>query len=279
MDSTLNFFQNQHLKRLLPCLLFVFILTKLHAQILYTDINDTILTFPEQVPGILDDSTNFYYFDLDQDGVDDFFFVAHYWEEWYSPSANEHPHHVMQLQSILNNGIAWENNDGCAIDFAYDDTIKSEVWESFGTLVVNVVGFCTSCNLPFQDRYFGLRMSQGTDHYYGWIRLDAATDTLLFKDFAINTVANEPIIAGHTSSAGIEDGHDEEARVYFDGRSLHFDENTFDKYIIYTIDGKVVRKENTPANGILDLTGLPGGFFIITLSGKGAVISRKISKR
>jgi hypothetical protein len=164
------------------------------------------------------------------------------------------------------------------MDFAYEDTIQSETWYVLGYLRVSVLEYCTNCNLPFVDKYLGLRLTEGNDHYYGWIRLDADIDTLLFKDFALNTVANEPIIAGHTSSAGIEDGKKDKSMVYFDGKSLRFDGSAFNHYVIYNIEGKLVEKDNTSVNGVLDLLKLPPGFFIVTLSGPEAVVTTKIIK-
>jgi len=250
----------------------------MHARILYTDITDTMLTYPENIEGTLDDTTNHYYFDLDGDGNDDFIFTAHYWELYMSPSSPEYPHFVMQLESNAGAGIAWD--DGCVIDFIFGDTIRSEAWDSSGLIYTDIFSYYNNCNLPFLDRYFGLRIIQASDTNYGWIRLDADPDALVFKDFAINTVANEPIYAGQTSSSGINDARNmtDESLVYFDGNLLHFDPGHFKNYMILNLSGNLSENGATSSNGILDLGELSAGFYIINLTGPGKVSSKKIIK-
>jgi hypothetical protein len=250
----------------------------MHAQILYTDITDTMLTYPENIEGTLDDATNHYYFDLDGDGNDDFIFSAHYWEVYMSPSSPEYPHFVMQLESNVDMGIPWD--EGCAIDFAFGDTIRSDSWESSGLIYTDIFAYSTKCSLPFLDRYIGLRIIRGSDINYGWIRLDADPDTLVFKDFAINTKANEPIYAGQTSSADINEGRNtlDESMVYFDGNLLHFDPDLFKNYMISNISGNLSDNGLTSSNGILDLGELSAGFYIINLTGPDKMTSKKIIK-
>lgn len=250
----------------------------IQAQIIYTDIIDTVLTFPEETPLVLDDSTNYFYFDLDADGNNDFYFYAHYWEEWLSPTAPEHPHYVMQLESMVSTGIPWSN--GCAVDFAYADTIRNDEWESWGLLYIDIVGFSDNCSLPFQDRYIGLLLEEDTNKYYGWIRLDASTDTLVFKDFAVNTIANEPIFAGQTNYAGFNEDRisSNESTAYFDGISLHFDQEHFSRYSIFNLQGKLIEDRAVSNNGIKNIKHLPSGFYIVNLIGTNNLFSIKIIK-
>lgn len=239
----------------------------LSAQIIYTDINDTILTFPPQTSGILDDSTNFFYFDLDQDGAADFYFSAHYWEEWYSPSASEYPHWVLNLSAMDQNAIPWE--EACATDFAMGDTIQWYQWGTSAALYVDVLGFSTACNLPFEDRYFGLRLQQGGQNYYGWIRLDAATDTLVFKDFAYNSEAEGIILAGQASTAGAYERKIRDKQVWFDGNIMHINDDNliYTKYTILSSAGQLVENKAINGRSMICLVHLPPGLYIVYLVG------------
>lgn len=259
---------------LLCCILICF---NLSSQIVYTNINDTILTFPEQTSGILDDSTNYFYFDLDQDGTDDFFFYAHYWEEWYSPSANEHPHWVLQIGAVEGPGVPWF--DGCAIDFGLLDTIQAETWYDFGLLYLNVVGASTNCNLPFQDRYIGLRLENGADYFFGWIRLDASSDTLTFKDFAYNSEANAAMLAGQTGSTGFAVINDaEEQSFYLVDKMLYFNEgnSTFQYCSISNIQGMKIGNFRIQHHQSINLGNYSPGIYIIILEGNRQISVKKI---
>ena len=260
-------------------LISVFIICCLHlkSQIVYTDINDTILTFPEQTTGVLDDLTNYFYFDLDQDGSDDFHFYAHYWEAWYSPSASEHPHWVFQLVSMNGSGVPWL--EGCAIDYGIFDTIYSEEWFDQGSLYVNVVGTTLYCNLPFQDRYIGLRLEMGSDYYYGWIRLDASTDTLVFKDFAYNSQANAIILAGQTGQAGISDSQfTSDYQLTLEGRNLTLKDigNRFRSCSIINVQGLEIERHRIRDPLSIDLSQLSPGIYIVVLEGNYNRSVRKI---
>jgi len=263
--------------RLVTILCGILFCFNLSAQVIYTNINDTILTFPEQTPGILDDLTNYFYFDLNQDGTDDFYFYAHYWEEWYSPSANEHPHWVLQLESIEGMGVPWF--DGCAVDFGLLDSIRSETWLEYGLLYLDVVGYSTNCNLPFQDRYIGLRMEEGADYFYGWIRLDASHDTLIFKDFAYNSEANAIMLAGQTSPTGFSEINNvEEQSFYLVDKMLYFkDGNKVFQYCSITnLQGQKIGKYRIQNKQAINLNQLSSGIYIIVLEGKNQVSAMKI---
>ncbi|MEE4258257.1 MAG: T9SS type A sorting domain-containing protein [Bacteroidales bacterium] len=262
---------------LLSTLLFLMtIALNVNSQILYTDITDTILTFPEGTPGILDDTTNYFYFDLNTDGTNDFYFYAHYWEEWLSPSAPEYPYYVMQLVSINNQGVPWY--EGCAIDFGLNDTIQSESWLDQGLLYLDIFGSNHNCNLPFQDRYMGLRISESSATYYGWIRLDASSDTLFFKDMAYNSLANDIILAGQTNLTGdSEQTIYDEARVYFNGRDIIIEPGnvSFNSYSVFSHTGKEIETGNVSSN-IIKLSHLKSGFYLVILKNRNVQLVTKI---
>jgi hypothetical protein len=50
------------------------------------------------------------------------------------------------------------------------------------------------------NKYLGLRLVKGSSVYYGWIRMDVATNGryVIIKDYAYNSLAGRPILAGQT---------------------------------------------------------------------------------
>ncbi len=57
------------------------------------------------------------------------------------------------------------------------------------------------------DKYIPLRLHVSSQKYYGWVRLDVATGALSFtvKDYAYNSIPNQPILAGQTVATGINE--------------------------------------------------------------------------
>jgi len=54
------------------------------------------------------------------------------------------------------------------------------------------------------DRYLGLKLIVGANTYYGWARMQVVfgtQPTCIIKDYAYNTIPNQPILAGETSCA------------------------------------------------------------------------------
>src|SRR4029079_6070694 len=56
------------------------------------------------------------------------------------------------------------------------------------------------------DHYLGLRFSDGTDTFYGWIRCDVANhaESLTVKDYAYNANPNEGLFAGQGDPTAVQ---------------------------------------------------------------------------
>jgi hypothetical protein len=57
------------------------------------------------------------------------------------------------------------------------------------------------------DKYVPLQLDLSSQKFYGWARLDAAIGTPSFtvKDYAYNSIPNQPILAGQTTTTGIKE--------------------------------------------------------------------------
>ena len=158
------------------------------AQILYTDVN----------PDFTGNSNgDVYELDLNNDGTTDFAiqFVS---GPYYGYSINGV--FAVALNSYNGMGISSSClpialNTGTAID-------GNITFYSYGAMALQYDGLLYSGQfgnwLGVNNQYLPLRITVGTDNYYGWARLDVAADASSFtlKDFALNMGVNQPINAG-----------------------------------------------------------------------------------
>ena len=248
------------------------------AQITYTDIEDTILTFPANIPGIQDE-TDYFYFDLDQDGNDDFYFNAHYWEVWVSPHFPEFPHYVFQIHPITSGTIANSGEWPCAIAYQHWDPIEPTVWHSYGDIYAQVVQGGINCDLPYEDKYFGLRLVKDDQDYYGWLCLDASFDTLRFKGFAINNTPGEMIRAGQTEVVGITQlKPDDRLAIYFNGNELKIKSpsKSYKSYKLFSLDGSML-KEGIVTDNSIPIFDLPRSIYVVQLFSDDGFVVKKVS--
>ncbi|MFM9943741.1 MAG: T9SS type A sorting domain-containing protein [Bacteroidia bacterium] len=57
------------------------------------------------------------------------------------------------------------------------------------------------------DGYVGLQLTNAGQTYYGWVRMDVTVSlssaSMTIKDYAFNSIPNQPILAGQTTTTGI----------------------------------------------------------------------------
>ncbi len=168
-----------------------------NAQIVYTDVNpDTTI------------ANRIYYLDLNNDGTTDDsirLFVSR-------PYIGECRGSKVSIFAINGNTVS-----GSTYPLAMNikDTISSSLtWSASGDLRYIRSGDPTSCpndTLGYWtnaiDYYLGLKLIVGTYTYYGWLRMQITVDPLyasgIIKDYAYNSIPNQPILAGQTSVTGI----------------------------------------------------------------------------
>ncbi len=195
-------------KKLGACLSFgmAFIVTAMlfsasaNAQIIYTDIiPDT--TF----------NVSIYNLDLNNDGIDDFKFGG---------GINACPPIFSPLQgvkssvyiSVLNGNTVASSTYPLAMNL--NDIISSGLTWFTGSLRTVNTGVCTNYGgstygnwTGLTDNYLGLKLIVGPDTYYGWLRMQVYVSQTqakgIIKEYAYNTMPNQPILAGQTTTTGI----------------------------------------------------------------------------
>ncbi len=188
----------------------IFSLTVANAQIVYTDVNPDI-TITQDTAG-----TASHDIDINNDGTTDVTITAE-WVEGDDPF--EGPYTLKDVWAATSAGSevlmdsafnillsAKPINYNAVVDSA------SETWS--GSTNARLVSNPTGANFfPFgawsdtTDRYLAIRIPEGSDWLYGWVRVSVAQDSISFtiRDYAYNSIPNQPILAGQTNTSGIID--------------------------------------------------------------------------
>ncbi|MBK9643390.1 MAG: T9SS type A sorting domain-containing protein [Saprospiraceae bacterium] len=230
--------KKQLLKKLSGFIVTVLMLSvSANAQIVYTDVNpDTTI------------ANRIYYLDLNNDGTTDDsirLFVSR-------PYIGECRGSKVSIFALNGNTVS-----GSTYPLAMNikDTISSALtWSASGDLRYIRSGDPTSCpndTLGYwtnaKDYYLGLKLIVGTYTYYGWLRMQITVDPLyasgIIKDYAYNSIPNQPILAGQTSVTGITEN--------ISASSISLYPNPATNYLTITLQGDNKKAEVT----IMDITG------------------------
>ena len=160
-----------------------------NAQILYTDLDPDAET---SLPGS-------YILDLNNDGTNDFRFNLIDFSLVYG--------HIVRVMGYSNNSIKRDliNHPYSWDGYAYADTVLegAPIGASASFYPQEILGTHYATNnfgnfLNTTDVFMGVKLKISTSSYFGWIRLsvNATGDKLTINDFAVDTVANETILAG-----------------------------------------------------------------------------------
>jgi len=132
------------------------------------------------------------------------------------------------------------------------------------------------------DMYLGLRFKIGVDTHYGWVRMDVSQDAFSWtvKDYAYHLEPDTPILAGQTTTLGIDDKDLSEIKIVALSKSIgiyNLYEST--NYAIYNLRGKVVLNGSTNQKDyVIEAPSLASGIYIVELNDpkSNAVIRKKV---
>lgn len=186
---------------------FVFIIaipiSKIHGQIVYTDIKDTTIIIPPQA---FKDTANRYSLDIHNDGNYDYFF------EIGNIYRFEYGNLITGISSGVRSFIYPSFNKitgACYANGTYllneGDTInKNSNWQDFQFFIFTQSNLPWGCpTVTIGDVFLGLKLVVSSDTLYGWVRCSATDTSITIKDYAYTTIPNSQILAGQTTS-GIE---------------------------------------------------------------------------
>ena len=132
------------------------------------------------------------------------------------------------------------------------------------------------------DKYVGLRFKIGANTHYGWVRMDVSLDafTWTIKDYAYHTDPDTPILAGQTTTLGINDNYLSKIRVVALNKSIGiYDLPVATDYKLYNMAGQELMKGATENKDyVIEATNMSSGVYIVELSDakSNAVIRKKV---
>ena len=209
--------KKQLLKKLYACLPvgMAFIVTTMmfsvsaNAQIVYTDVNpDTTVTCS------ITPCAKSYNLDLNNDGTVDFTLYT----SRYSDPCNNTKQEVY-ISSQSGNGtvtLMMNANDTISSNLAF--SASNGILRSVSSPISLVFNSCISSSGNWTsgtDHYLGLQIAVGSNTYYGWVLLNVALSQpgrgypgfvyFRVKDYAYNSIPDQPILAGQTITTGINE--------------------------------------------------------------------------
>ena len=174
-----------------------------NAQIVYTDVNpDSTIISP----------SGSYYLDLNNDGISDYKISSVSIHGSCSPQNPLGYSKAYVSDSALNtNAVVAVTSTTNPLAMNFNDSILSGLSLSTSGYLRYVTGGCLGGTLlgvwPNSiDRYLGLKLIVGANTYYGWARMQVSATgnaSCTIKDYAYNSIPNQPILAGQTITTGI----------------------------------------------------------------------------
>jgi len=171
-----------------------------HAQIIYTNIPDVTISKAGAK----------YSLDLNNDGTKDYEFQIHTLSVYARDCKGKKTSYYLTITTLNGNevfayAIALPRNSIIDNSCCWNDVGNMEYssWYCLGGWIQSFGGDWTNGN----DKYLGLKLHVASTVYYGWARCSASIDntgtklTLTIKDYAYNSIPNQSILAGQTSTA------------------------------------------------------------------------------
>jgi hypothetical protein len=262
------------------------------SQVIYTDIRDTTLI----------NNGDFFDIDLNNDGINDLNITLSksIYSSTYSSysiyvnynSVNANASSNNQVNTLLN--TSYSINEAFAFNNNQNINSSANSWNSYGI----VGGFATGSivnpystsylninigQFPGQgDRFLGVRFRIGANTHYGWVRLDvsAFSDSVTIKDFAFDTTANTPILAGDTGVAvGISELNEKGIKLYAQQNRLYFQEimEQTAEIKIFDLKGQLMERRRLIANqSELQLSKEYQGIYIVEVNQGKSVFRKKL---
>jgi hypothetical protein len=249
-----------------------------NAQIVYTDVN----------PDVTSTSTNISYnLDLNNDGTNDFEITSSIGTirctivggtfSFSRPiirvsplGTNQVAVAKLELNTNINSSILnWSNNINQII--AADNAGRC--------------GGRVSTWLTAVNGYLPLSLISGGNTYYGWARLDtSAATSFTIKDYAYNSVPNQPILAGQTSALGIDENSLVSKINIFPNpasNQVTISLGSLQQVVALAITdttGKIVykTKESETQNIKVNTTDFANGIYLVQIKAKDYVTTKKL---
>ena len=288
------------MKKLLQKKVSTFIVTAMlfsastNAQIVYTDVNPdssvSVIAITGN-PAVYKD----YYLDLNNDANSDFilnvYTVKTMQSTYSSVSASPLNGNAVKdtLVSAVNVSIPLEFND--VID---SNILLQQTWQTSGYHKLRARASAINSGLwnVGSDNYLGLRLLQSGQTYYGWVRLSVsmpvggpgAFATVNIRDYAYNSIPNQPILAGEgqpTTTGIIENSLASSISIFPNPATNHLtialgSNNKEVEVNIADINGKIIYKTNATQKIEINTKDFAAGIYTVQIKTSDFIATKKL---
>lgn len=253
------------------------------SQVIYTDIRDTTLV----------NSGDFFDIDFNNDGTTDVTISLNKSSSSYSGSAFRYAsiRAVGQSSAEINTQLnsysfyeaaAFNSNSGISGSVNSFYSYGYVGWVSSYTTSSGSGSFRSGQFPGAGQKFMGAKFNIGNNVHYGWVRLDVPTanDQFTVFDFAYDTTAGAPILAGDTGIAtGINELDPQQLELYAADAVLHFP-NSLEKnadYRVYNLKGQLQERGRIAAGKSEQrLRQSYKGIYIVELSNAEGTFRKKL---
>lgn len=190
-------------KIIFTLLIFVVVfMNKAQSQIVYTDL------IPDAV---IKASRGVFHLDLNNDGVIDYDILYSRSSVLHCGSLPTKTGYSIDIQPLNDNAVVCDTSHyprGLSANSLIFP--GSQLWDNLGSQSLIHVNYqCINFRFTFHwyttytghfksDSFLGLSFHKGAQLYYGWVRISTSPDSVVVKEFAYDSLANQPILAGYT---------------------------------------------------------------------------------
>lgn len=263
-------FNSKKLKAALAAAMFLIVSERYSAQIVYQDITDVVSPQPTQY-------TEIYNVDFDSNFQNDAKF------EWTQQGTDW----IVNLRTFFGNKVVStpESNGARKVTpLALNTNINSS--SSLGTASDVFQKNHLNDFLDQGDKYIGYELRKQNQNYYGWILVNFSTinnvKTITIKSFAYNSTPGEPILAGQTSSLGVDDiSRQDNFSIYPNPAKntiyLKDDKKSgISSFRIFNSAGQLVKQDEENTNSNIDVSALSKGVYYLQVTDKETLKPKNI---
>ncbi len=261
-----------------------------NAQIVYTDVNpDTVISSP------VSPTPKDYNLDLNNDGVNDYKISVSLAIGGACFTARFYIFYV-KATALNANAVVAVANSTYPQPMNFNDSIVSGLtFSTTGYLRYERTSnqFCSGTTQGYwpllSDCYLGLKLIVGANTYYGWARMQVSFGypaTCTIKEYAYNSIPNQPILAGETGTGptGIfENSFASSINLFPNPADNHFtialgSSNQKVEVIITDITGKIIYSTtSTDVQKIeVNTTDFATGIYVVQIQAADFIASKKL---
>ena len=245
----------------------------LESQIVYTDLDPD-----EEIK-----TNEIFYFDLNNDAVDDFTFINFSTSNIFT--------RLYFAYGMAGNGVAGFNSNIGSVIKSFASALNS------GDIIGSNLNFYNNSSAGVilwannfytgtygawdnvSNKFVGLRLHLDGNDYYGWARLDVTHTSIKIEDYAYNTVPDQPITAGSTVAIqSLQNNFNPVIITDQKNLIIKLNDNINEATVhLFNISGNLIFEKNMTNNISAEIPNITPGIYIIKIDAGNYMASQIIS--